>query len=280
MEPILELTRKGVPFVWSDQCGAAFQILKKKIASPQVLVPFDLNRETFLTTDASDAGLGAVLSQMVDGVERPIAFAAKTLNEAQRNYSTPEWEALAVVWATEHFEKFLLGHHFTIRTDQISLKTLMTRFSDSTRASKRIARWYDRLNHYNYSVIHIKGKENCCADMLSHLSSQDLTSSEPALADDNEEIIIASLGFNSTSQMEEIVKATKSDPLFKKIKKHMVTSWPPKKSLSGDIRVFFQHRQELSVQGDCLFLGERLIIPAKRQQSMLELLHSGHPGRI
>ncbi|MCP4338842.1 MAG: hypothetical protein GY799_08130, partial [Desulfobulbaceae bacterium] len=143
MEPILELTRKGVPFVWSDQCGTAFQILKKKIASPQVLVPFDLNRETFLTTDASDAGLGAVLSQMVDGVERPIAFAAKTLNEAQRNYSTPEWEALAVVWATEHFEKFLLGHHFTIRTDQISLKTLMTRFSDSTRASKWIARWYD-----------------------------------------------------------------------------------------------------------------------------------------
>ncbi|MCP4343349.1 MAG: hypothetical protein GY799_31850, partial [Desulfobulbaceae bacterium] len=119
-----------------------------------------------------------------------------------------------------------------------------------------------------------------CAYMLSRLSSQDQTSSEPALADDNEEIIIASLGFNSTSQMEEIVKATKSDPLFKKIKKHMVNSWPPKESLSGDIWVFFQHCQELSVQGDCLFLGERLIIPAKRQQSMLELLHSGHPGRI
>ncbi|MCP4341798.1 MAG: DDE-type integrase/transposase/recombinase, partial [Desulfobulbaceae bacterium] len=202
----------------------------------------------------------------------------KTLNESQRNYSTPEREALAVVWATEHFEKFLLGHRFTIRTDQSSLTTLMTKFAD-TRTSKRIARWCDRLQHHTFTVEHISGKENCCADMLSRLASENRTSSEPALSDDNDSIIVASQAFSSTSTMEEIAAASKSDSTIQKIRKYMVTSWPLKKSLSGDLRVFFKHQNELSAFGDCLFLSERLVIPAVMQDSILQLLHTGHPGR-
>ncbi|MCP4339812.1 MAG: DDE-type integrase/transposase/recombinase, partial [Desulfobulbaceae bacterium] len=279
-EPLHQLTRKNTPFRWTELCSTSFRTLKKRISSPECLVPFDPNCETFLTTDASDVGLGAELSQMVGNTERPVAFAAKTLNQAQRNYSTPEREALAVVWATEHFEKYLLGRYFTLRTDQNSLTTLMTGFSDSTRASKRIARWCDRLQHHNYTVVHIKGKENCVADMLSRLASENQTSSEPALLDDNDDIIVASLALDSSSRMEEIANTSQSDPLLIQIKKYMVTVWPEKKSLSGDIRVFFKHRNELSVHGECLFLGERLVIPSESQESILKLLHSGHPGRI
>ncbi|MCP4343164.1 MAG: DDE-type integrase/transposase/recombinase, partial [Desulfobulbaceae bacterium] len=277
-EPLNELNRKNVVFKWSDQCQTAFDTIKQQIASPKCMVPFEPSRLTYLTTDASQVGLGALLSQVVDGKERPVSFAHKTLNEAQRNYSTPEREALAVVWATEHFEKFLLGRRFTLRTDQISLKTLMTQFAD-TRTSKRIARWRDRLQHHTFDVEHIKGKENCCADMLSRLSSENQSSSEPALSDDNDSIIVASLALSSQSTMEEIASASKSDPVIQKIKKYMVTAWPSKNSLSGDIRVFFKHRDELSVFGDCLFLGERLVIPAAKQDSILQILHTGHPGR-
>ncbi|MCP4342595.1 MAG: DDE-type integrase/transposase/recombinase, partial [Desulfobulbaceae bacterium] len=257
------------------QCQTAFDTIKQRVASPKCMVPFEPSRFTYLTTDASDIGLGAVLSQVVDGKEHPVSFAHKTLNESQRNYSTPEREALAVVWATEHFEKFLLGHRFILRTDQNSLTTLMTRFTDT---SKQIARWYDRLRHYTFTVEHIKGKENCCADMLSRLASENQTSSEPALSDDNDSIIVTSLALSSKSIMEEIASASKSDSLIQKVMKYMVTSWPSKNSLTGDLRVFFKHRDELSAFGKCLFLGERLVIPATKQDSILQLLHKGHPG--
>ncbi|MCP4339056.1 MAG: transposase family protein [Desulfobulbaceae bacterium] len=92
--------------------------------------------------------------------------------------------------------------------------------------------------------------------------------------------MMTSLALDSTSEMEEIIKASKSDRLLSQIAKYMVTTWPPKKSLSGDLLVFFKHREELSAQGDCIFLGDRLIIPSERQQPILNLLHSGHPGRI
>ncbi|MCP3665190.1 MAG: hypothetical protein GY696_22275, partial [Gammaproteobacteria bacterium] len=84
---------------------------------------------------------------------RPIAFASKTLSSAERNYSTPERETLACVWAMEHFNHFLFGRKFTLRTDQSSLQTLLTRFGE-TRSSRRISRWYDRMRHYDYDVLH------------------------------------------------------------------------------------------------------------------------------
>ncbi|MCP3663435.1 MAG: hypothetical protein GY696_13240, partial [Gammaproteobacteria bacterium] len=83
-----------------DKCQTAFGALMRAIASPKVLTPFNPNLQTRLMTDASDVGLGAVLSQLQDGNYRPIAFTSKPLSTTERNYSTPERKALACVWGT------------------------------------------------------------------------------------------------------------------------------------------------------------------------------------
>ncbi|MCP3666896.1 MAG: DDE-type integrase/transposase/recombinase [Gammaproteobacteria bacterium] len=276
-EPLRLRTRKNATFSWDEQCQTAFDVLKSRITSPEVLVPFNPNLPTFLTTDASDVGLGAVLSQTMEGMDRPIAFASKTLSSAERNYSTPERETLACVWAAEHFDKFLFGRHFTLRTDQSSLQTLLTRFSD-TRSSHRISRWFDRMRHYSYDVIHIKGKNNVCADMLSRLAAESIPSDSPALSDDDDSIIIASLSVEDSVTLEEIDSESRADQLFNQIRKFLSTEWPTRKTISENLRAYFDVRDELSVKNFCIFRGEKIIVPPNLRQRILNLLHSGHPG--
>ena len=74
-----------------------------------------------LDTDASLYAIGAVLSQLQDGQERVLAYASKTLSDAQRAYCTTKWELLAVVYFTKHFQQYLAGQHFKLRTDHASL---------------------------------------------------------------------------------------------------------------------------------------------------------------
>ncbi len=85
--PINCLLRKDVPFVWNDQCQAAFEAIKREIASPRVLCHFDPKKKLILATDASPYAIGAVLSHECSEEERPAAFASRELSNAERNYS-------------------------------------------------------------------------------------------------------------------------------------------------------------------------------------------------
>ncbi len=276
-EPLHHLTRKNAYFEWDSKCQVAFETLKARIISPEVLVPFNPNFPTLLTTDASDVGLGAFLSQIQNGKDRPIAFASKTLSLPERGYSTPERETLACVWAAEHFDKFLLGRHFILRTDQSSLQTLLQRFGEN-RSSRRISRWYDRLRHFDYDVQHIKGKLNVCADMLSRLATKSSPDKNPTLPDDDDRIIIAALTVEQSVSVEELIDASKSDQDLGQIRKWLQTDWPPRKSIPDNLRCYFDIRAELSVNNFCLFRGENAVIPAALRSRILTLLHSGHPA--
>ena len=96
-EPLTNLTRKNVPFVWNEQCSEAFKILKQKLLEPPILAypRFD-GTEFILQTDASFKGLGFILAQKQDGKERVISYGGRALHNAERNYSITELEALAV----------------------------------------------------------------------------------------------------------------------------------------------------------------------------------------
>ena len=95
--PLRQLLRKDEPWAWSPECAKAFSTLKKQLTSPPVLAHFDIGSPTLLTCDASNAAVGAVLSQVQDGIERPIAFASRALSETEQRYSVGEREALACV---------------------------------------------------------------------------------------------------------------------------------------------------------------------------------------
>ena len=82
----------------------------------------DYNSPFIVDTDASDNSLGAVLSNIVDGVEYPVAFASRVLTPAECRYSTTKREALAVIQAMKWFKPYIWGTQFVIRTDHASLQ--------------------------------------------------------------------------------------------------------------------------------------------------------------
>lgn len=175
IEPLNELLRHDEDFRWSVDCKEAFESLKSALTSANVLAHIDPNLDTIVTTDASGVALGAVLSQIqIDSSERPVAFASRTLSSAERAYSVSEREALACMWACEHWHWFLYGRKFTIRTDHSALTTLL---AGGTKGRKpmRLLRWADRLNQYDFIVTYKPGVTNVVADMLSR-PEQDMSS--------------------------------------------------------------------------------------------------------
>ena len=127
-------------------------------------------------------GLGAILAQLdTDGTERVVSYASRTLTPREKNYSTMEKEALAIVFATEHFRYYLLGRQFQIVTDNSALTWL-----HSVEPKGRIARWIMKLQEFDFTISHRRGGDNQNADALSRLNHQPETlraaSSNPALA--------------------------------------------------------------------------------------------------
>ena len=163
--PLVELTKKGKPFCWTEVHDTAFSALKASLCATPVLAFPILDRQFVLQTDASDVGLGAVLTQ-IDGNEneRVVSYASRTLSDCEKNYSATEKELLAVVFAVEYFRVYLLGRKFLLLTDHIALRWL-----HSTEPKGRRARWIMDLQEYEFEVHHRPGTQNSNADALSRL---------------------------------------------------------------------------------------------------------------
>ena len=148
---------------WSDGCCNAFMELKKRLMTSPVLTLPRFNLDFILDTDASGEGLGAVLSQVIDGREHVIAYASRVLSKTERKYCTTRREMLALVWATHHFRPYLYGRRFTLRTDHNSLRWL----HNFKEPEGQVARWLELLSEFDYRVIHRPGAQHLNADSLS-----------------------------------------------------------------------------------------------------------------
>jgi hypothetical protein len=114
---LTRLLQKNVEYKWTEECQSAFDQLKQELTRAPVLAFADYNLKFILTTDACDSGIGGVLSQCFDGVERPVQFLSRTLNHTERKYATTHKECLAIIWCIEECRHYLIGNKFTIRTD-------------------------------------------------------------------------------------------------------------------------------------------------------------------
>ena len=165
--PLTDLTRKGTPNIieWNDAHENAFKTLKKMITMDPILRIPDFTRCFILQSDASECGLGAALTQEVDGKKHPIAFASKKLLPRERRYSTIERECLALVWAIRKFLIYLYGREFIVETDHQPLAYI----NHAKFANNRIMRWAIFLQNFRFRIVAVKGKENLLADYLSRI---------------------------------------------------------------------------------------------------------------
>ena len=151
--PITELTKKDVPFRWSEECQNAFDLLKQALCSAPILA-YPKNEGTYiLHTDASDSGVSGVLSQVQEGCERVICYGSKKLSKTQRNYCVTRRELLAAITFITEYQHYLLGHSFILITDHGSLRWLFG--------------FKGHRANYQFKIEHRAGRLHTNADALS-----------------------------------------------------------------------------------------------------------------
>ncbi|XP_039761835.1 uncharacterized protein LOC120634993 [Pararge aegeria] len=162
-KPLTTLLKKDISFVWGNEHQLAFEHLKNALISAPILAYPDFTKPFLLTCDASNFAISAILSQGSVGNDRPIAYASRTLNKAECNYSVTEKECLAIIFGTKTFRPYLYGHKFTIVTDHRPLKWLF----NCKEPGSKLVRWRLKLEEFDYEVMYKKGKINSNADTLS-----------------------------------------------------------------------------------------------------------------
>ena len=174
-KPMTQCLKKGSKIdIHDPEYINCFEHCKTLLINDPILQYPDFSKEFILTTDASKLAIGAVLSQGSIGSDKPIAYASRTLNSSEINYSTIEKELLAIVWATKYFRPYLFGRKFVVVTDHKPLKWMMS----LREPNSRLTRWRLKLSEYNFSVVYKEGRYNVNADALSRIeiNNEDVSS--------------------------------------------------------------------------------------------------------
>ncbi|KAL6476435.1 hypothetical protein MHYP_G00149340 [Metynnis hypsauchen] len=236
--------------------------LKKKVlAQPRPGVTFQVQ------TDASDVGLGAVLTQEIEGEEKVIAYASRVLQEAERRYSTSEKECLAVVWAVEKWRHYLEGSVFDIFTDHSAL----TWAFNSPKTVSRLTRWTLRLQAFDFRVHYRKGCCNTVPDALSRA---------PSVVEGNVCVAMAKTYWcDLPTSLHDIAIAQKNSQICEQVKEtHQSTKMG---------RVHYQEQQGVLYRGVPSRFGGfnyQLVVPEEMTGQFLRYFHNspfgGHLGRM
>lgn len=178
--PLTQLTSTRVPFRWSSEAEEAFCNLKTMFSSAPVLSHPDPSRQFIVEVDASDCGVGAILSQRspLDQKLHPCAYFSRRLSPAEVNYDIGNRELLAVVLALQEWRHWLEGaeHPFIVWTDHKNLTYLQS----AKRLNSRQARWALFLGRFSFVLTYRPGSRNAKPDALSRQSTLDIPEPQPS----------------------------------------------------------------------------------------------------
>ena len=283
--PLHRLTENTASFVWSEDCQRAFDQLRTCFCSAPVLAYPDFSRPFILDTDASDVGLGGVLSQVDDeGREHVIAYGSRLLTKPERKYWVTRRELLAVITFIQQYRPYLICQKFMLRTDHGSL-TWLKNFKDP---EGQLARWLERLQELEFDIVHRKGKVHCNADALSRLPccqcGQPNHDTTPAA-----EVAVAALQLPEFCESETLRQVQLADPVVGALlrgkeagSRPEVTAFP---ALSKTVRRYLQIWEQLEVESGILCRRRRsdgvapqalqTVIPDALTEEVLSDLHEG-----
>ena len=265
-KPLTQLLRKDAPYVWGDEQEAAFNLLKEKLCSAEVLAYPNFNEHFYLYTDASGIGLGAALMQPDHrGKLRPLAYASRVLNSAEKDYSTCHKEALAVIWSLRHFKDIIHGYPITVKTDHAPVVELFK----SKDLSGKLARWRLTVLDFQPTFEYLPGKSNIVADSLSrHIIASCTTQDIP----------------HNINEMQ------RNDPFCNPIIYYLESGDETHLPQLPIPRTEFRLQDGTLVRDTYLTakyepkrLVTQLVIPSSLKSSILQLIHdspqAGHPGK-
>ena len=199
--------RKDKEFLWDETCERAFIKLKKCLLSDVVLAHPNYTKDFHLFTDASNCGLYACLMQADDnGQLKPLMYFSKSLNIAQKRYSTTKKEFLAIFEALREFRFIVLGYKCTVYTDHRPLSYLFKRKLPSDCA---MARWSIEIDSFNVNIKYFAGKKNIVADFLSRidgdvLSTDVLENCENVITNDSEAMMVTTRSAKDKLHLNDI----------------------------------------------------------------------------
>ena len=150
---------------WTTECQQSFETIKTLLTSAPLLKRPDFDKPFIVYTDASDVGIGGLLTQVYDGVEHVIGYASRTLSCAEKNYGVTERDCLAIVYSLKEFRSYVYGTHFKVVTDHMSL-TWLAKLHET---NPRLTRWILALSEYDFNIAYRPGKSHANADALSRL---------------------------------------------------------------------------------------------------------------
>ena len=271
LAPLYHLLQKDVKWSWGPEQEQAFSEAKNALQDDSLLVHYDETKPLILACDASQYGLGALLSHVMEnGTERPIAYASRTLTPAEKNYSQLEKEGLAIIFGVKKFHNYLYGRQFSIESDHQPLSYLFNEAKGiSQTASSRIQRWALTLSAYQYTIRHKPGQSLGNADALSRLPRPVTTSADKQPAD--------LLHLSTTTVNAAAIKDwTSRDPVLSQVRRYVMHGWPD--TVPNEFKPYEYRANELSSLDGCVLWGARIIVPPQGRASMLSELHEAHPG--
>ena len=243
LQPLNQLLQKNQDFTWTPQCEAAFNKAKDSLSSSNVLVHYDPSLPVILESDASQYGIGAViLHRFPNGDERHIAYASRSLNSPEQNYSQIEKERLAIIFGVTKYYMYLFGCKFTLQTDHNPLLKIFAPDSATpVLAAARLQRWSLLLSSYHYEIEFKSSAEVDSADALSRLL---LKYQRDASVEDKVFYVAVQQLYRHPVSASEIARETSRNPILAKALSLTQDGWPVNFCTAPELKPYFTRKHE------------------------------------
>ncbi|XP_053690842.1 uncharacterized protein K02A2.6-like [Sabethes cyaneus] len=283
--PLDNLLKNETKFRWSTECQQAFERFKQILSSDLLLTHYDPKQEIIVSADASSIGLGATLShKFPDGSIKVVQHASRALTKAEQNYSQPDREGLAIIFAVTKFHKMIFGRHFRLQTDHAPLLRIFgSKKGIPVYTANRLQRFALNLLLYDFDIEYIPTDKFGNTDVLSRLINQhDKPEEDYIIACINLEQDVRSVVTDTINilplSFRVVAQSTQADPLLRQVYRYVKDGWPVSKIVQAGIKRFQARKESLTVVDGCILFADRLVIPEQHQKQCLNQLHRGHPG--